>query len=274
MRPRPEDHLSDHLPHRSVLHRHGCLRHRHCLTGCPGTSTRSSAHCVRGAPFSARRFPRFRSGRIHGCRRATRRRSAPGALRSFPVARLRGGQSSSPPPFPAGHGQRRRESREVPHPYQRPILRTPASASLQSGRAQSRFAPAHPAARFSCAVPPQERPGPQASVRSTRPLRPDPPEKKSPAPFRNGRGRVSVCVVSLSLGLAGGLFFHVMWWPLKCREWPVPEPWRQPAAWRRRCRCHSHLIEGPHHILRGQVAGCAGGEGAAAQAAQSGLAPW
>ena len=41
----------------AVLHRHGCLWHRLCLTGCPGTSTRSSAHCVRGAPFSARRFP-------------------------------------------------------------------------------------------------------------------------------------------------------------------------------------------------------------------------
>ena len=109
----------------------------------------------------------------------------------------------------------RRESRAVPHPYRRPILRTPASASLQSGRAQSRFAPAHPAARFSCAVPPpQERPGPQASVRSTRPLRPDPPEKKSPAPFRNGRGRGECVWFLYRSGLQGVSFSTLMWWPL------------------------------------------------------------
>ena len=153
--------------------------------------------------------PRFRSGRIHGCRQTTRRRSAPGALRSFPVARLRGGQ----PILSAAFSGRTRPAPPGKPGGPTPIPETDSPDTgirLAPERPGAEpFCPAHPAARFSCAVPPQERPGPQASVRSTRPLRPDPPEKKSPAPFRNGRGRgecVCVCGFFIARACRGSLF--------------------------------------------------------------------
>ena len=114
---------------------------------------------------------------------------------------------SSPPPFPAGHGQRRRESREVPHPYQRPILRTPASASLQSGRAQSRFAPRIPPPaslarcllRRSIPVPRRlsEAPGSCARIRRKR---------KAPPPSETEGGGVSVCGFFIARACRGSLF--------------------------------------------------------------------
>ena len=206
MRPRPEDHLSDHLPHRSVLHRHGCLRHRHCLTGCSGTSTRSSAHCVRGAPFSARRFPPFplrqdpRLPADHPAALCSRRApvisgGAPSGWTAHPLRRLFRQDTAS-----------RRESRAVPHPYRRPILRTPASASLQSGRAQSRFAPRipPPASLARClhrSVPVPRRlseaPGPCARIRRKR---------KAPPPSVSEGGGVSVCGFFIARACRGSLF--------------------------------------------------------------------
>ena len=150
--------------------------------------------------------PRFRSGRIHGCRRTTRRRSAPGALRSFPVARLRGGQSSSPPPFPAGHGQ----------PPGKPGGPTPIPET-DSPDTGIRLAPerpgaepfcsAHPAARFSLArclrrsvpVPRRlsEAPGPCARIRRKR---------KAPPPSVSEGGGVSVCGFFIARACRGSLF--------------------------------------------------------------------
>ena len=158
--------------------------------------------------------PRFRSGRIHGCRRTTRRRSAPGALRSFPVARLRGGQPILSAAF---SGRTRPAAGKAGRSHTHTGDRFSGHRHPPRSRAAGRRAVLLRASRrplFSCAVPPQERPGPQASVRSTRPLRPDPPEKKSPAPFRFGRGRGECVWFLYRSGLQGVSFSTLMWWPL------------------------------------------------------------
>ena len=49
VRPRPEDHRSDRLPHRSVLHHHGSVRRRHCLTCLTG-----SEHTAKGPASTGR----------------------------------------------------------------------------------------------------------------------------------------------------------------------------------------------------------------------------